>query len=182
MNLTLKHSLPPLFADSQGKVLQAVATVIGKHNLALLVLDSAHWILSHSFMLTGIGQTNKGLLFILQVLRESAQDPSAIDIASVARSCLINLLGEMVVCLGDEDPDEVDAVRISVFSFYRSKLLRLRRRTRGYANSFDFWAHQTPRLRDPRKKLRRSSRNTCSASSRHSTICCRRFTEGRLLR
>ena len=68
-------------------------------------------------------------------------------------------MGEMVVCLGDEDPDEVDAVRISVFSFYRSKLLRLRRRTRGYANSFDFWAHQTPRLRDPRKKLRRSS--TC---------------------
>ncbi|TBU47261.1 hypothetical protein BD309DRAFT_856414 [Dichomitus squalens] len=109
VNLTLKHSLPPLFADGQAKVLEAVAAIVRKHNIALLVLDGAHWILSHSFMLTGIGQTNRGLQFILGVLRENAQDPTAIDIASVARSCLINLLGEIVVCLGDENPDTVEA-------------------------------------------------------------------------
>ncbi|KAI1796128.1 hypothetical protein LXA43DRAFT_880633 [Ganoderma leucocontextum] len=109
VNLTLKHSLPCLFADANKKVLEAVSTIVGKHNIALLVLDGAHYILSYSLMLMGLGQTNKGLTFILNVLRDNAHDPTAITIASVARSCLIHLLTEIVVYLGDPDPDKVEA-------------------------------------------------------------------------
>lgn len=68
-------------------------------------------------MLMGLGQTNKGLTFILNVLRDNAHDPSAITIASVARSCLIHLLTEIVVYLGDSDPDKVVAVRYYPISF-----------------------------------------------------------------
>ncbi|KAI0638446.1 hypothetical protein C8Q77DRAFT_1046895 [Trametes polyzona] len=108
VNLTLKHTLPQLFAESDLKGLEAVAQEMGK-NIALLVLDNAQYILAHAFMLQGIGHTNKTLHFILNVLKAAATDASSLDLSTIVGSCNVLLLTEIVVCLGDEDPDVADA-------------------------------------------------------------------------
>lgn len=110
--MTYKHSLPRLFADGDIKLLEAVANVNGDgQTVGLLVLDQAHYILSHAFMLQGIGQTHKTLTFITNVLKSQSQDPSALNTASIVFSSLLPTLTEIVAYLGDEDVDVMEAVR-----------------------------------------------------------------------
>ncbi|KAI0353102.1 hypothetical protein OH77DRAFT_1497585 [Trametes cingulata] len=108
IQITLKHTLPQLFAESDLKGLEAVAAEMNT-NVAMLVLDYGHHILAHAFMLQGIGQTNKTLQFILNVLKAAATEGSTLQITSIIGSCTVLLLTEIVICLGDEDPDVVDA-------------------------------------------------------------------------
>ncbi|KAI0832693.1 hypothetical protein BC628DRAFT_1309839 [Trametes gibbosa] len=108
VNLTLKYTLPPLFANGDLKELDTVAAEMGT-NVARLVLDNTHPILAHAFMLQGVGQTNKTLQFILNVLKDAANQPESLNVATIVISCNVALLTELVECLGDEDPDVVDA-------------------------------------------------------------------------
>ncbi|KAI0375920.1 hypothetical protein BV20DRAFT_933352 [Pilatotrama ljubarskyi] len=108
INITLKHTLPQLFAESDLKGLEAVAAEMNT-NVAMLVLDHGHHILAHAFMLQGIGQTNKTLQFILNVLKAAATEGSTLQITNIIGSCTVLLLTEIVICLGDEDPDIADA-------------------------------------------------------------------------
>ncbi|KAH9855081.1 hypothetical protein C2E23DRAFT_725567 [Lenzites betulinus] len=108
VNLTLKYTLPPMFADGDRKGLDAVATEMSA-NVAKLVLDNTHPILAHAFMLQGVGHTNKTLQFILNVLKEVANQPESLNVATIVVSCNVALLTELVEYLGDEDPDVVDA-------------------------------------------------------------------------
>ncbi|KAI0660728.1 hypothetical protein C8Q70DRAFT_912237 [Cubamyces menziesii] len=107
INLTLKYTLPQLFAESDLKGLDAVAREMNS-SVALLFLDQAHYILAHAFMLQGPGQTNKTLQFILNLLKAAATDASSLQISTLVGSCIVLLLTEIVICLGDEDPDVVD--------------------------------------------------------------------------
>ncbi|CDO73801.1 hypothetical protein BN946_scf185015.g130 [Trametes cinnabarina] len=108
INLTLKYTLPQLFADGDLKGLEAVGAEMGS-SVAMLVLDYAQNILAHAYMLQGFGQTNKTIKFILDVLKAAASDGSSLQIITLINSCIILLLAEIVICLGDEDPDIVDA-------------------------------------------------------------------------
>ncbi|KAI9000757.1 hypothetical protein BD414DRAFT_405932 [Trametes punicea] len=108
INLTLKYTLPQLFAASDLKGLEAVSGEMNS-SIALLVLDHAHHILAHAFMLQGIGQTHKTLQFILSTLKAAAIDGAALQITTLVGSCIVMLLTEIVICLGDEDLDVVDA-------------------------------------------------------------------------
>ncbi|KAI0776189.1 hypothetical protein BD413DRAFT_469293 [Trametes elegans] len=108
VELTLKHTLPRLFAESDLRGLEAVAAEAGS-TLAMLVLENAHYILAYVFMLQGIGQTNKTLQFILNVLRAAASDGSSLHMSTLIASCAMMLLTEIVICMGDEDPDVAEA-------------------------------------------------------------------------
>ena len=125
INLTLKYTLPQLFAESDLKGLDAVAREMNS-SVALLFLDQAHYILAHAFMLQGPGQTNKTLQFILNLLKAAATDASSLQISTLVGSCIVLLLTEIVICLGDEDPDVVDTVRAhieieGIYSLYHKR-------------------------------------------------------------
>ncbi|KAI0650476.1 hypothetical protein C8Q79DRAFT_901502 [Trametes meyenii] len=107
IKLTLQHTLPRLYADGDLRAIEAVASDIGCH-AAMLILDQAHHILAHAFMLQGIGHTNKTINLILHVLN-SANPRSPVGISTLLDTCNVLLLTEIVVCLGDEDADIVEA-------------------------------------------------------------------------
>ena len=118
IRMTFKHTLPRLFADGDLKLLEAVAASAPEpKTVALLTLDQAHHILSHTFMLQGIGQTARTLKFITAVLKSAGQDPAAITTASIVFSSLLPTLTEIVSYLGDDDPDVTEAV--SPFLWWR---------------------------------------------------------------
>lgn len=76
-------------------------------------MKHSHIILAHIFLLPGvgpgIGKTDKALDFVLGVLRDAATEGSGIDIQSVVKSCVVPLLAELVVVMGDE---EAEAARL----------------------------------------------------------------------
>ena len=117
LKLTLKYTLPHLFADNDVKALQAVADMVQERDdskVGFLVLENSAYILAHVFMLQGVGQTNTCLQLILKLMQEEVTNPDALTIQSVIRSCLVTLLTELVVALGDEDLNIVDAVSATI--------------------------------------------------------------------
>ncbi|KAI0751060.1 hypothetical protein C8Q80DRAFT_1099585 [Daedaleopsis nitida] len=112
LKLTLRHTLPRLFADNDLKGLQAVSDTVQEKEaskLGFLVLENSAYILSHVFMLQGVGQTNRALQLILTLMQGDVHNPAAVTIPSIIRSCLVNLLTELVAELGDEDADVTEA-------------------------------------------------------------------------
>lgn len=113
LKLTLKYTLPRLFAENDAKVLQAVADTVQEKDdskVGFLVLENSAYILAHVFMLQGVGQTNRSLQLILNLMREDVTNPDQLSLQSVVRSCLVTLLTELVAALGDEDPNTAEAV------------------------------------------------------------------------
>src|SRR5882762_90899 len=108
ISATLHHTLPSLFANCDIKVLEQVATNISD-KVSSLFLNRSHVILAHIFLLKGPGQTDKALSFILQLLR-SAADTASIDIQSVIKSCMVPLLANLVVGMGNEDSGKAEQV------------------------------------------------------------------------
>ncbi|KAI9068446.1 hypothetical protein FKP32DRAFT_1561636 [Trametes sanguinea] len=110
LNLTLKYTLPQLFADGDLKSLEAIRAELNRV-FPMLVLDHVHHILAHAYMLQGFGQTNKTIKFLIDVLKAEAKSGTAIQITTLISSCIIMLLAEIIICLGDLDPDVADAAR-----------------------------------------------------------------------
>lgn len=110
ISVTLNRTLPQLFASCETKVLDEISNETGK-TLASLFINHSYAILAHVFCLQGPGQTHKVLLFILNILKEAAGDV-AIDMTSVVRSCIVPLLAELVIVLGDDDLDRAETVGI----------------------------------------------------------------------
>ena len=122
ISATLHHTLPLLFATCESKVLEQVASNVSI-KVSYLFLNRSHHILAHIFLLTGPGQTNRALSFILQLLRNAA-DTASIDIQSVIKSCMVPLLANLVVGMGDEDPKKAEQVSThSVYSAQSGYLL-----------------------------------------------------------
>lgn len=98
--ITLPRTLPELFADCDAKALETISRELDTKASSLL-LKHSHSILAHIFILHDNTATNKGLSFVLKVLTDATS--SAIDIQSVVKSCIVPLLAELVVGMGDED-------------------------------------------------------------------------------
>ncbi|OBZ70466.1 Serine/threonine-protein kinase atr [Grifola frondosa] len=109
LSVTLNRTLPQLFASCDLKVLEAISAEIGQ-TPAYLLIDQTHHILAYVFRLPNVGQINKVLAFILNILRSATRDDT-IDTATLVRSCLVPLLGELVIVLGDENDDIVQTTR-----------------------------------------------------------------------
>lgn len=69
-------------------------------------------------MLPDSGKTNQALAFIIQILTAAAmgekdiKDKGTIDVASVVKSCIVPLLAELVVYMGDEHTAQADMVML----------------------------------------------------------------------
>lgn len=108
ISTTLQHTLPPLFASCEIKVLEQVAHSTST-KVSSLFLNNSHDVLAHIFLLKGPAQTNKALSFILQLLQNAA-DNESIDLQSVVKSCLVPLLAQLVIGMGDENPEKAELV------------------------------------------------------------------------
>ncbi|TFK43883.1 hypothetical protein BDQ12DRAFT_199518 [Crucibulum laeve] len=111
ISITLPRTLPQVFAECKLPVLEAVSRELGANPPSLLLKHSPQ-VLAHVFLLPRANDTTKALNFIVKVLTDAARnaDPSAmkekrIDIQSLVKSCVVPLLAELVVAMGDEDLD-----------------------------------------------------------------------------
>ncbi|KAI0938155.1 hypothetical protein AcV7_003428 [Taiwanofungus camphoratus] len=105
--VTLEHTLPHIFVSCDAKVLDAISQETGQ-KIASLFVKRAHEVLAYVFRLQGPGQTNRVLSFMLKFFQEKART-TTIDITNIVRSCLVPLLAEIVLVLGDDDADQAEA-------------------------------------------------------------------------
>lgn len=115
IHLTLPRTLPVLFATGDVKVLNKIAKELST-KISALVLNYSSYILAHIFLLPGQSATKKALTFVAKVLTDAST--SSIDIPSVVRSCVVPLLADLVVEMGDENNINAKQVcdRCSFFS------------------------------------------------------------------
>lgn len=107
---TLNYTLPQLFAAYNDKAIKALVAQI-KGNVVSLFMEHAHNILAYAFRLQAPGQTHKVLNFTVGLLKDMSQSSFDLDVSSLVASCRIQLFTELVIALGDEDPDLADYVR-----------------------------------------------------------------------
>ena len=88
--------------------METIARELGTKPSTLLI-KHCHGILAHIFLNPNQAQTTKGLNFVLKILSEATQG-SAIDLFSVVKSCIVSLLAELVVVMGDENQQVSEAV------------------------------------------------------------------------
>ncbi|KAF8138751.1 hypothetical protein EV363DRAFT_1394182 [Boletus edulis] len=107
LSITRPHALPLLFAEREVRVLEEMASELGKR-LSILFFGDASQILSHVFRLQGPGQTHQALDFIVNIVRTDADETNrrSIDIRSIVHSNLLPLLADLMVVLGNENPDD----------------------------------------------------------------------------
>ena len=66
-------------------------------------------VLAHAFLLKNNRDTNKVLAFILEILN-SAASSADINLSNVVKSCVLPLLGKLVIGMGDPDPEAAENV------------------------------------------------------------------------
>ena len=108
---TSAYTLPQLFATYNDK---AIKMVIDQSNESVvsLFMAHAHRILAYAFRLQAPGQTQKVLNFTVGLLKDLSQSKVELDVSSLVCSCRIQLFTELVIALGDEDPDLAEYVRL----------------------------------------------------------------------
>ncbi|PPQ63137.1 hypothetical protein CVT24_005777 [Panaeolus cyanescens] len=115
LSISLPLTLPDLFANSEQKVLDSIRKEVNalrrdtdssrkeeEATTAHLFFNHSHKILARIFMSQSQASTNKGLSFVIQVVKSEVAS-STIDIQSIVKSCLVPLLAELVVVLGGEE-------------------------------------------------------------------------------
>lgn len=108
---TLDYTLPQLFATYNDKAIKAVIDQ-GGINIVSLFMEHAHRILAYAFRLQAPGQTHKVLNFTVGLLKDLSQSNLELDVSRLVASCRTQLFTELVIALGDEDPDLADYVRL----------------------------------------------------------------------
>ncbi|KAI0254821.1 hypothetical protein BJV78DRAFT_1273863 [Lactifluus subvellereus] len=101
---TLVHTLPLLFADRNKVVIDKIAQNLG-FSPSTLFLDFSKDILTQVFLLPDQAQTDKALEFILELM--PTPSGGSINAQTLARSCIVELLGTFVFMLGSEVPKKV---------------------------------------------------------------------------
>jgi serine/threonine-protein kinase ATR len=109
LNVTLSHTLPYLFSKADRDSLVKVAEETQKQCHSLFLIYESK-ILARAFMASKPGQTRSILNFIAAVLTEAANG-NTIEIDSIIKSSIVNLVAELVMFMGDEDLSIVKEVR-----------------------------------------------------------------------
>ncbi|KAJ7639483.1 hypothetical protein FB45DRAFT_977215 [Roridomyces roridus] len=103
ISTTLSRTLPHVFGACEVKVIETIGNVLTAKPSALLLNHSAD-ILSHIFLLRGAGETDRALQCLLDVLADSTNQ-KRIDIQTVVKSATVQLIAQLVIVMGDEDPE-----------------------------------------------------------------------------
>ncbi|EJD01349.1 uncharacterized protein FOMMEDRAFT_111106 [Fomitiporia mediterranea MF3/22] len=106
LSMTLQYTLPPLFAASNSAALESIQGELGK-SVSTLFLNTSPDILARGFLLKTSSETDKALSFILRTL-SSAANNAKIGLANVVKSCIVPLLGKLVIAMGDENLEEAE--------------------------------------------------------------------------
>ncbi|KAJ7228144.1 hypothetical protein GGX14DRAFT_547392 [Mycena pura] len=102
ISTTLSRTLPHIFAACEVKVMEAIGKALNSKPSTLLLNHSPE-ILAHLFLLPGPGKTEKALSCLLSVLTDSAHQKE-IDLHSVVKSSIVQLIAQLVIVMGDEEP------------------------------------------------------------------------------
>ncbi len=113
MSGTLVHTLPLLFANRNKVLIERIAQNLG-FTPSRLFLDFSKDVLTQVFLLSDQVQTDNALDFILQLM--PTPSGGSVNAQTLARSCIIELLGTFVFMLGSEDSKKVQEVRLFVIS------------------------------------------------------------------
>jgi serine/threonine-protein kinase ATR len=109
-NLTITHFLPHLVCTCNADALNKVAREIRTSPVSLV---TTHDVLAHVFLLDEPGRTERVFKFILDLLIESKKDVSdEVTVLMLVKSTVVPLLGEIVICMGDEEPKRADQVQV----------------------------------------------------------------------
>ena len=113
ITVTLPVTLPLLFAGSQKDVLFAIAKELNAE-LFELFFNHAAKILAHIFMISKPGATTGALNFIVELLSSVGNHggQGRITTQSVVRGQIIDVVSEIVMKMGEEDPAAVQLVSI----------------------------------------------------------------------
>ncbi|PBK93781.1 hypothetical protein ARMGADRAFT_1100399 [Armillaria gallica] len=103
IQLSLRYTLPVIFAKCDQKLLEDIAKHLESKPATLLIND-CHRVLAHIYLLDQPDQTNKALTFVTDVLTAAAQ-ADTIDIQSLVKGFVVPVLADLVIVLGDENPD-----------------------------------------------------------------------------
>ncbi|KAH8118429.1 hypothetical protein DFH11DRAFT_1686601 [Phellopilus nigrolimitatus] len=113
LSVTLPHTLPQLFATCNSSSLESIHKELGK-SVSSLFLNASADVLAHVFLLKRVEETDQALMFILQTLSEAANN-TKIGLSNIVKSCIIPLLGKLVITMGDENrevaEDAIQAIR-----------------------------------------------------------------------
>ncbi|PFH50130.1 hypothetical protein AMATHDRAFT_145857 [Amanita thiersii Skay4041] len=112
----LARSAPQVFADCDKQVLESLAKELST-TPSTLFLKHSHKILAHVFL--RLGQPTKALNFILKILVEDSQG-GTISVANVIKSCLVPLLTELIIYLGDDNQMNVQLANVALVNVERS--------------------------------------------------------------
>lgn len=108
IRLTLSQILPHAFAAGDRRIIGVIVedSLQSAHDLFLTYRSK---ILAHIFLLPGHHDTNKGLNFVTAILSE-ATNHGNIDVQSVVKSCVVALLAELVIAMGEQNARKSDMV------------------------------------------------------------------------
>jgi hypothetical protein len=109
ISVTLSNTLPHLFASCDRQVLVKVAQELDKPLYSLFITHS-HEILAHVYLMSSSQQSDKSLSFILEILTPDAGDPSRLQLDSLIRSCMVELLTNLIITLGEENAERQETV------------------------------------------------------------------------
>lgn len=108
LSVTLPSTLPQLFGTRNIVALSSLQRELDRP-LSSLFLNNSAEILAHVFLLNNTRATDEALKFILRTLSEAANNAS-ITVANVVKSCIMPLLGNLIVSMGDPESNRSEAV------------------------------------------------------------------------
>ena len=121
ITVTLGFTLPPLFADRQREILDAMAREVNKEVYELF-FSYASKILAHIFLLSKPGRTTAALNFIVELLSGATGPHENLNISAqtAVRGQTIDVISEIVMKMGDDDPSATQLVSLSMSLPFRS--------------------------------------------------------------
>jgi serine/threonine-protein kinase ATR len=115
---TLSGTLPLIVARRDMRVLEVLARNVNKP-VGMLLLENAHVILAHVFLLSNTSEYEEALQFFNNVLVERSGNEK-FDLGNIITSCRTELLAELITVMGDPDPEVAKMVchsRLASFSY-----------------------------------------------------------------
>lgn len=111
ISVTQSSTLPALFANRDRATIDAVAKELRTESYELFFTNASK-ILAHIFMLSKPGKTSAALSFIVDLLSSGTvhNDDGQIDPQSVVRGHVIDVITEIVLKMGEDDPSAVQLV------------------------------------------------------------------------
>ncbi|KAF5363593.1 hypothetical protein D9756_000300 [Leucocoprinus leucothites] len=104
ISVTAPRTFPQIFSRCDAKAVDAVARQMGQ-KASTLFLQHSPAILAKILMLPK-PEEGKATIFVLKILADASQSET-IDLHIIVRLSLVKLLGELVIFMGDENPETV---------------------------------------------------------------------------